>query len=69
MVSADLWSLGRQPASDTLAHLAAAAGTVRQARGYLPSRRVYVTALWSVVIAPTNGGVARLSGPGWLVTH
>jgi len=49
---ANLRSLGRQHASDTLAHLAAAAGTVRQARGYLPSRRVYVTALWSVFVAP-----------------
>jgi len=28
-----------------------------------------ITALWLVLIAPTHGGMARLSWPGWLVTY
>jgi len=28
-----------------------------------------ITVLWLVLIVPTHEGMARLSWPGWLVTH
>jgi len=41
--------------------------TCKQHHICLYSQSQSITALWPVLIAPTHGGMARLSWPGWLV--
>ena len=36
---------------------------------YFTPQSQSITALWLVLIAPTHGGMARLSSPGWLVIY